>query len=55
MLFNAFNDDILSRLKTANVHPPVIRKRHVVVLLFLDDLALGATTTVVLQRVINCI
>jgi hypothetical protein len=53
-LFNIFIDDILDRLEGANTHPPVIRKRQVVGLLFADDLAVGATT-IGLQRAINCI
>jgi hypothetical protein len=54
-LFNIFIDDILDRLEGANTHPPVIRKRQVVGLLFADDLAVGATKTIGLQRAINCI
>jgi hypothetical protein len=45
----------LDRLEGANTCPPVIRKRQVVGLLFADDLAVGATTTIGLQRAINCI
>jgi hypothetical protein len=55
MLFNIFIDDILGRLEKANAHPTVIRKRQVAGLLFADDLAVGATTIIGLQRVINCI
>jgi hypothetical protein len=56
VLFDLFIDDILGRLEKANTHPPVIRKRKVAGLLFVDDLALGATTTTIgLQRAINCI
>jgi hypothetical protein len=51
MLFNIFIDDILGRLEKANTHPPVIRKRQP----FDDDLAVGATTIIGLQRAINCI
>jgi hypothetical protein len=54
MLFNIFID-ILSRLEKANTHPPVIRKRQVVGLLFADYLAVGATTRIGLQRAISCI
>jgi hypothetical protein len=43
VLFNKFIDDILSRLEKANTHPPVIRKRQVVGLLFADNLAVEAT------------
>jgi hypothetical protein len=55
MLFNLFIDDILNRLEKANTHPPVIRKRQVAGLLFADNLAVGATTKIGLQRAINCI
>jgi hypothetical protein len=54
-LFNIFIDDILVRLEEANTHPPVIRKRQIVRLYFADDVAVGATTTIGLQRAINCI
>jgi hypothetical protein len=54
-LFNIFIDDILDRLEEANTHPPVIIKRQVVGLLFADDLAVGATTIIGLQRAISCI
>jgi hypothetical protein len=51
---------IVKRLRTTgleevNTHPPVIRKRQIVGLLFADDLTVGATTTIGLQRAINCI
>jgi hypothetical protein len=55
LLFNIFIDDILERLEETNTHPPVIRKRQVVGLLFADDLAVGATTKIGLQRAIICI
>jgi hypothetical protein len=55
MLFNIFIDDILDRLEEASTHPPVITKRQVAGLLFADDLAVGATTIIGLQRAINCI
>jgi hypothetical protein len=55
LLFNIFIDDILSRLEKANTHPPVIRKRQVVGLLFVGDLSVGAITRIGLQRAINCI
>jgi hypothetical protein len=54
VLFNIFIDDILGRLEKANTHHPVIRKRQVAGLLFADDLAVGGTTIIGLQRVINC-
>jgi hypothetical protein len=54
-LFNIFIDDILDRLEAANTLPPVIIKRQVVGLLFADDLAVEATTTIGLQRAINCV
>jgi hypothetical protein len=44
----------LDRIQEANTHPPVIRKRQIVGLLFADDLAVRATT-IGLQRAINCI
>jgi hypothetical protein len=47
-----FTDDILSRLEKVNIHPPVIRKRQVAGLLVADDLAVGATTIIGLQRAI---
>jgi hypothetical protein len=52
-LFNLFVDDIISRLEEANTHPPVINQRQVVGLLFADDLAVGVTTRIGLQRAIN--
>jgi hypothetical protein len=55
MLFNIFIDDILGRLEEANTHPPAIRKRQAAGLLFGDDLAVGATTIIGLQRAIICI
>jgi hypothetical protein len=55
VLFNIFIDDILDRLEEANTHPPVIRKRQVAGLRLADDLAVGATTIIGLQRAINCI
>jgi hypothetical protein len=55
MLFNIFIDNILHRLEEANTHPPVIRKKQEAGLLFADDLAVGATTIIGLQRAINCI
>jgi hypothetical protein len=54
-LFNIFIDDTLDRLEEANTHPPVIRKGQAVGLLFADDLAVGATTIIGLQRAISCI
>jgi hypothetical protein len=54
-LFNIFIDAILDRLEENKIHPPVIRKRQVVGLLFADDLAVGATTIIGLQRAINSI
>jgi hypothetical protein len=54
-LFNIIIDDILDRLEEVNTHPPVIRKRQIAGLLFADDLAVGATTIIGLQRAINCI
>jgi hypothetical protein len=51
MLFNIFIDDILGRMEKANTHPPVIRKIQVAGMLFVDDLAVGATTIIGLQRV----
>jgi hypothetical protein len=53
-LFNIFICDILDRLQEANTHPPVIIKRQIVGLLFADDLAVGATTIIGLQRAISC-
>jgi hypothetical protein len=53
-LFNKI-DDILDRLEETNMHPPVIKNRQVVGLLFADDLAVGATTIIGLQRAISCI
>jgi hypothetical protein len=53
-LFNLFINDIISRLEEANTHPPVINQRQIVGLLFVDDLAVGATTRIGLQRAINC-
>jgi hypothetical protein len=50
VLFNIFIDDILSGLEKANTHPPVIRKRQAAGLLFADDLAVGATTRIGLQK-----
>jgi hypothetical protein len=35
--------------------PPIINQRQVVGLLFMDDLAVGATTRISLQTAINCI
>jgi hypothetical protein len=55
MLFNVFIDDILSRLEKVNTHPSVISKRQVVGLLFADDLAVGATAIIGLQRAIDSI
>jgi hypothetical protein len=52
-LFNLFINDIISRLEEANTHPPVINQRQVVGLLFADDLAVGATTRIGLQRAIK--
>jgi hypothetical protein len=55
MLFNIFTDVILRRLEKANTHPPTIRKWQIAGLLFVDDLAVGATTIIGLQRASNCI
>jgi hypothetical protein len=54
-LFNIFIDYILDRLEEENTHLPVIRKRQIMGLLFANDLAVRATTTIGLQRVISCI
>jgi hypothetical protein len=48
-LFNLCIDDIISRLKEANTHPPVINQRQVVGLLSVHDLAVGVTTRIGLQ------
>jgi hypothetical protein len=53
VLFNIFVDEILGKLEKAITHPPVIRKRQVAGLLFVDDLTVGATTIIGLQRVIS--
>jgi hypothetical protein len=54
-LFNLFIDDIISRLEESNTHPPVINQRQVVGLIFVDDLTVGTTTRIGLQRAINCV
>jgi hypothetical protein len=54
-LFNVFIDGIISRLEEANTHPFVINQRQVVGLLFADNLSVGATTRIGLQRAINCV
>jgi hypothetical protein len=54
-LFNIFIDEILDRLEEANTHPPVIRKRQIVGILFADDLAVWATSIIGLQRAISFI
>jgi hypothetical protein len=46
-------DGILSKLYDANIHPPTVRNRNVSGLLFADDLAVGTTTSIGIQRAIN--
>jgi hypothetical protein len=52
-LFNIYIDGILSKLDEANMHPPTMRNRNVPGLLFADDLAVGTTTSIGMQRAIN--
>jgi hypothetical protein len=52
-LFNMYIDGILSKLDEANIHPPTMRNRNVSGLLFADDLAVGTTTGIGMQRAIN--
>jgi hypothetical protein len=49
-LFNIYIDGILSKLDDANLHPQTMRKRNVSGLLFADDLAVGTTTSIGMQR-----
>jgi hypothetical protein len=54
-LCSLFGDDIVIRLDEANIHSPVINKRHVARLLTADDLTVGATAGVGLLKEINCV
>jgi hypothetical protein len=54
-LFNIYINGILSKLDEANIHPPTMRNRSVSGLLFADDLAVGTTTSIGMQRAINSI
>jgi hypothetical protein len=54
-LFNIYIDGILSKLDEADIHPPTMRNRNVPGLLFADDLAVGTTTSIGMQRAINSI
>jgi hypothetical protein len=52
-LFNIYIGGILSKLDDVNIHPPTMRNRYVSGLLFADDLAVGTTTSIGMQRAIN--
>jgi hypothetical protein len=54
-LFNIYMNGILSKLDDANIRPPTMRNRNVPGFLFTDDLAVGTTTGIGMQRVINSI
>jgi hypothetical protein len=50
-----YMDGILSKLGDADIHPPTMRNRNVPGFLFAADLAVGTTTGIGMQRVINSI
>jgi hypothetical protein len=54
-LFNVYIVGILSKLDEASIHPPTMRNRNVSGLLFADDLAVGTTTSIGMQKAINSI
>jgi hypothetical protein len=54
-MFNIYIDGILSKLDDANIHPPTVKNKHFSGLLFADDLAVGTTTSIGMQRAINSI